>query len=127
VTELPGNCCLRRLPRRGDDRGSLIAIEALRDVPFAIERIYYIFGTGHGAHSGFRAHRNLRQMAICVSGSCALTLDDGRERREVVLDDPSMGLEIGPMIRPELQRFSENAVLVVLASGIPEEADQIPA
>ena len=63
---------------RGDDRGSLISLEAATGVPFDIRRVYYIFGTGPGVVRGLHAHTKLRQWAICVAGSCTITLDDGQ-------------------------------------------------
>lgn len=122
---LPRNCRLHRLDARGDERGNLIALECGLSVPFDIRRVYYIFGTKPGVDRGFHAHRRLQQMAICVSGSCSVLVDDGRERREIVLDDPGIALEIGPMVWREMRRFSESAVLVVLADAIYDEADYI--
>ena len=68
---------------RGDERGSLVAIEGNRDIPFAIKRVYYIFDTKEGVERGFHAHINLKQMAIVVKGSCTFVLDDGEKREEI--------------------------------------------
>lgn len=57
------------LVSHGDNRGQLIAIEELKDVPFDIKRVYYIFDTKEGVRRGFHAHKALRQILICVSGS----------------------------------------------------------
>lgn len=122
---LVGNCKLHELNVRGDARGSLIALESSRNVPFDIARVYYIYGTQTGVPRGFHAHRALRQWAICVAGSCTLVIDDGRERQSVVLDTPSRALEIGPMIWREMRDFSPDAVLLVLASKAYEERDYI--
>ncbi len=123
--ELFPNCRLHRLSVRGDERGSLIALESGRNVPFDVARVYYIFGTRPGVERGFHAHRNLRQMAICVRGACTMTLDDGRNRKDVGLDQPDQGLEIGSMIWREMRGFSDDAVLMVLASAPYDEADYI--
>lgn len=117
------DCGLHALTVRGDDRGSLIAIEAARDVPFAIERVYYIFGTAPGVERGFHAHHDLTQWAICVAGSCTMVLDDGRERQEFILNRPDTALQIGPMIWREMRDFSAGAVLMVLASARYDESD----
>lgn len=109
---------------RGDERGSLIALEG-HDVPFAIRRVYYIYGTGRGVERGFHAHRDLHQLAVCVSGSCTMIVDDGIERREVPLTSPDVALHIGPMVWHEMHGFSADAVLVVLASATYDEADYI--
>jgi len=119
------NCGLDQLTVRGDDRGSLVAIEGLQDVPFQIARIYYIFGTGPGVERGFHAHKALHQFAVCVSGSCTIVLDNGQERRSVRLDRPDRGLHIGPMIWREMLDFKPSTVLLVLASAKYDEADYI--
>lgn len=110
---------------RGDGRGSLIPIEECRDVPFAIKRIYYIYGTPEGVPRGFHAHRALEQVAFCVSGSCRMVLDDGSQRKDFALNDPARGLYIGNMIWREMHDFSPNCVLVVLASEFYDEEDYI--
>ena len=110
---------------KGDSRGSLIAIESNKDIPFDIKRIYYIFDTKPGVVRGHHAHKTLEQMLVCVSGSCTIVLDDGENRNEVVLSDPSSGLYIGPNIWREMKDFSEGAVLLVLASDWYNEADYI--
>jgi dTDP-4-dehydrorhamnose 3,5-epimerase-like enzyme len=109
----------------GDDRGSLCAIEGERDTSFAIARVYYIFDTQAGVARGFHAHRALHQLAICVKGSCTMVLDDGRNRRSIVLDRPDRGVTIGPMIWREMCDFSPDAVLMVLADQHYDEADYI--
>jgi dTDP-4-dehydrorhamnose 3,5-epimerase-like enzyme len=118
-------CGWRDLYPRGDARGSLIAIEAMRDVPFAIERTYYIFGTSPGVARGFHAHKDLQQLAVSVSGSCRMVLDDGSERRDFLLNSPAKALYIGPMIWREMYDFSEDCVLLVLASKLYDETDYI--
>lgn len=116
---------LTLLEPRGDERGSLIALEATRDVPFEIKRVYYLFGTVADAHRGFHAHRQLEQFAVCVSGSCIMKLSDGRSEQDYVLDDPRKGLLIGKMIWHEMRDFSADAVLMVLASDLYDEQDYI--
>ena len=69
-------CGIGELRVRGGERGSLIAFERL-DLPFAIERVYYIFGTLPGVERGLHSQRALHQWPVCVSGSCAIVLDDG--------------------------------------------------
>ena len=119
-------CELVSLAVRGDDRGSLIALESdTVDVGFPIARVYYIYGTVPGVERGFHAHRVLKQLAIAVSGSCTMRLDDGRETRNVRLDRPDVGLTIGPMVWREMSDFSDDCVLLVMASAHYDEADYI--
>lgn len=110
---------------RGDERGALVAINQLTDVPFEIRRVYYMWNTLPDVERGFHAHQALEQVLICVSGSCTVTLDDGRERRDVLLDRPDRGLYIGPGYWREMRGFSGGAVLMVLASQTYNPADYI--
>jgi len=109
----------------GDDRGSLVALESGKEVPFGIERIYYIFGTAQGVARGFHAHKALKQVAVCVNGSCRFVLDDGKQKEEVILNSPNKGLLIEHMVWREMYDFSEDCVLLVLASEYYDEADYI--
>ena len=110
---------------KGDSRGSLIAIEANKDIPFEIKRVYYIFDTKEGVVRGHHAHKTLEQVLICVSGSCIIVLDDGKKRNEVLLDKPNIGLYVGPNMWREMKDFTPDAVLLVLASDWYDEADYI--
>ena len=110
---------------KGDSRGSLIALESNKDIPFEIKRVYYIFDTEEGVVRGHHAHKNLQQFLICVSGSCTIVLDNGKERSEVLLDKPDMGLYVGPDMWHEMKDFSTDAVLFVLASDWYDERDYI--
>ena len=109
----------------GDDRGSLIALEENYNTPFAIKRVYYIFDTKEGVRRGFHAHIDLKQMAICVKGSCIFVLDDGTDKHEVLLDSPNQGVLIEGLIWREMYNFSPDCVLVVLASEHFDESDYI--
>ncbi|MEY0151530.1 FdtA/QdtA family cupin domain-containing protein [Providencia rettgeri] len=109
----------------GDDRGSLVSLEQNKNIPFEIKRIYYIFGTKDGVSRGFHAHKNLQQVAICVKGSCRFLLDDGKTKEEIILDKPDTGLHINSFIWREMHDFSEDCVLMVLASELYDEDDYI--
>lgn len=112
-------------PPLGDDRGSLVALEANITIPFTIKRVYYIFGTKQGVSRGFHAHKNLKQIAVCVTGKCRFVLDDGKVKQEAWLDSPIKGLFIGDLIWREMHDFSEDCVLLILASEYYDEADYI--
>ena len=109
----------------GDERGSLVALEGNKSVPFDIKRVYYIFGTKEGVSRGFHAHRNLKQVAVCVTGSCRFVLDNGKQREEVVLDKSTIGLLINDLTWREMYDFSPDCVLMVLASEHYDESDYI--
>ena len=121
---LPG-CRLVPLAVRGDERGRLVAIEEHYDIPFAIARVYYVYATVTGVTRGLHAHRALHQMAVAVSGSCTMLLDDGAQRMTVRLDDPAVGLTLPPMVWHEMSDFSADCVLMVLADAAYDEADYI--
>jgi dTDP-4-dehydrorhamnose 3,5-epimerase-like enzyme len=110
---------------RGDKRGSLVAIEEKREVPFEIKRVYYLFGTRPGVRRGYHAHRSLQQVLVALSGSCKIFLDDGKEQRIVELNKPYRGLYIGKFIWREMFQFSEDCVLMVLADEYYDEGDYI--
>jgi dTDP-4-dehydrorhamnose 3,5-epimerase-like enzyme len=109
----------------GDDRGSLVALEANKSVPFDIKRVYYIFGTKPGVSRGYHAHKSLKQIAICVTGSCRFVLDNGKQREEIVLDKPTTGLVIEDLTWREMHDFTPDCVLMVLASQYYDENDYI--
>lgn len=113
--------------RLGDARGGLVAIEIgdLKDVGFTVRRIYYIFHTEPGVSRGFHAHKHLKQILIPVAGSCRLTIDDGKKRTDVLLNDPKKGFAIKSMIWREMHDFSPDCVLLVLASEHYDESDYI--
>lgn len=112
-------------PPLGDDRGSLVALEANKTIPFDIKRVYYIFGTKPGVARGFHAHKALKQVAVCVSGSCRMLLDDGKQKAEVLLDSPVKGLVIDSFVWHEMHDFTPDCVLLVLASEHYDESDYI--
>jgi dTDP-4-dehydrorhamnose 3,5-epimerase-like enzyme len=113
------------LQKHGDDRGALIALEDQRNVPFEIKRVYYLFATEEGITRGMHAHRNLRQMVIAVRGHCKFLVDDGKERVELLLQNPAQGLLIESMMWREMSNFSPDCVLMVLANAHYDESDYI--
>lgn len=112
-------------PPLGDERGSLVALESEQTIPFNIKRVYYLFGTQQDVMRGFHAHYNLKQVAVCITGKCRMILDDGYHREEVWLDSSTKGLVIGDLIWREMHDFSEDCVLLVLASEHYDENDYI--
>lgn len=103
-------------PIHGDKQGKLVAIEELKDCPFDVKRVYYIWDTLHDVVRGKHAHYDLKQVILCLKGSCDFILDDGTTRETVHLDDPSKGIYIDSFIWREFTNFSEDCVVLVLAS-----------
>ncbi len=111
--------------QHGDARGQLVALEETKEIPFPIKRVYYIYDTLADVRRGFHSHQKLKQLMMCVHGSCKVLLDDGDEKEIVVLDKPYEGIFIESNIWREMYDFSEGAVLLVLASEIYDESDYI--
>jgi len=102
---------------KGDDRGTLISLESnTNNVPFNIERVYYIFGNKPDVIRGNHAHIDLEQVIVCVKGSCAFSLDDGLSVKKIELNSPDQGLYIGNDIWRSFTNFSHDCVIMVLAS-----------
>ena len=113
------------LPNLSDPRGGLVALESNQSIPFELKRIYYIFKTTDQQARGFHAHKNLKQIAICLKGSCKFILDNGHHKEEVILNSPLKGLLIESLMWREMHDFSEDCVLLVLASEYYDESDYI--
>lgn len=109
----------------GDDRGQLFSVEANQNIPFDIKRVYYMFGMESDVPRGFHAHKELQQVAICTKGSCKLVMDDGTSKEEVFIDKPNTGIVIDKLIWHEMHDFSEDCILMVIASDHYEEDDYI--
>ena len=109
----------------GDETCKLVAVEGGMDVPFAIARAYYFCQVDPTAHRGAHAHKELRQVFVCLHGGCAVLLDDGREQETVALSDPCQGLYVGPGIWRELYDFEPDTVLLALTDRHYDEGDYI--
>lgn len=109
---------------KGDSRGSLISIHGGKNM-FDIKRVYYIFNTQEDVSRGFHAHRQLSQLLICVKGSCVIKTESFIGDKEVILDTPDKGLLIEGLVWREMHDFSEDCVLLVLASEPYDESDYI--
>lgn len=109
----------------GDERGQLVALEELKDIPFKIKRVYYMYDTLPGVTRGYHAHKSLEQILICIHGSCKIRLKNGVEEKVIPLEKPYEGLYISNNMWREMFDFSEDAVLMVLASELYDESDYI--
>ena len=114
-------------PVFGDMRGGLIALESLTEnVPFEVRRVYYIFDTTPGTIRGNHAHKELKQVLICVSGACTIVCEmPNGAKSEYRLDWPNRGLLIEGLVWRQMKDFSKDAVLIVLASEHYDEVDYI--
>lgn len=113
------------LPRILDARGNLTFVEGDRHIPFDIKRVYWIYDVPGGENRGEHAHKELYQLIVAVSGSFSVMLDDGKTRREVLMNHPYQGIIIPPRIWHHLHDFSSGAVALSLTSDYYDESDYL--
>ena len=105
--------------------GYLTPIECPGEIPFEVKRIYYIYGVNNKEVRGNHAHKKLHQVLICLNGSVDIKIENHFGSQSYTLNDPSVGLYIGPDNWREMSNFSEGTVLLVLASEKYDENDYI--
>ena len=116
---------LHRLATIRDMRGNLSVGEIGKGLPFAPRRYFVISDVPNDKVRGEHAHRKLKQFLVCLRGRCAIVVDDGRRREEVVLDGPQAGLYVPPLVWAVQYKYSVDAVLLVLASANYDADDYI--
>lgn len=116
---------LYRFPWVQDPRGDLTVGEFGRGFPFQPKRYFIVFGVSAGTQRGEHAHRACHQFLICAQGSCSAMVDDGTSRREVILDNPSVGLHVPPMTWCAQYDYSADGALLVFASDHYDGEDYI--
>ena len=130
VPDNPSNSDVRNtrfVPIRGasDPRGTVNFLEVGREVGFDIRRVFYIHGVPVGQPRGHHGHRQLELLLIALSGGCKVIVDDARQRRTLDLNQPALGLYVGPWVWHELVEFAPHTVVLALASAAYDEADYI--
>ncbi len=112
--------------QKGDERGSLIVVEGTQDIPFDIKRVFYISGSDQTVVRGQHANLRSKFVLINVGGSSKVKIKDGRGNEKIyVLDKPHMGLYIPEMIWKEMYDFSQDSILLCLASEHYDAAEYI--
>ncbi len=117
------DCSLIDLPKINDQRGNLTFIEAERHVPFAIQRVFYLYDVPGGSLRAGHALKSCHQFIIAVSGSFDVVLDDGSARQRFHLNRSYYGLYVTPLTWREIDNFSSSSVCLVLASAAYSEND----
>lgn len=112
------------IPKIMDPRGNLGVIE-MNFLPYPMQRVYYLFDVPSDASRGGHAHKAQQAFLIALNGSFTVQLDDGKNKKEVLLNKPDRGLLITEGIWRSLDDFSSGAVCLVISSGAYDEADYI--
>jgi dTDP-4-dehydrorhamnose 3,5-epimerase-like enzyme len=105
-----------------DTRGNLTVIEKV--IPFVIKRIFYIYGVDDSVRGGHRHHKTI-QSAVCIQGSCMISINNGLEKQEFNLNAPHKCLILEPSDWHTMHNFSKDAILMVLASEYFDSSDYI--
>ncbi|SKB41675.1 WxcM-like, C-terminal [Acetoanaerobium noterae] len=100
----------------GDSRGHLVVAESNKEVPFLIQRIFYIYGTKDGVVRGQHANRESEFMLINLQGSVKIVIDDGRQKDTVILNKAHQGVYLDKMVWKDMCEFSSDSILLVLSS-----------
>ena len=109
----------------GDHRGQLVALEANRQIPFDVKRVFFFFLTLDGIPRGNHSHYKTKQFLIAVNGSCKVTLDNGKEKETFDLNKPNLGLFQDALIWGSMHDFSLDCVLMVLSDDYYDVSDYI--
>ncbi|SDH77882.1 sugar 3,4-ketoisomerase [Winogradskyella thalassocola] len=112
------------IPKVHDERGFLAVIEK-NTIPFAINRVYYLYDVPSDSFRGGHAHKEQESVIIALSGSFEVLVDDGKTKKRIMLNKPNLGLVIPTQIWREIDNFSSGAVCLVLASTTYDEAEYI--
>ncbi|MEJ8738613.1 FdtA/QdtA family cupin domain-containing protein [Erysipelotrichaceae bacterium HCN-30851] len=116
---------LLEFKQNGDDRGHLVVVEGNSDIPFEIKRIFYIYGSDKDVIRGQHANRKTEFVLINVSGTSKVKVTDGKIEKIYNLDHPHMGIYLPKMVWKDMYDFSDDSVLLVLASEHYEPSEYI--
>ncbi len=119
------DCSLIHLGQIGDRQGHVTVLTNHAEIPFAINRIFYLYDIPGGESRGAHAHKQCHQFLVAASGSFEVLLDDGKTKRQVMLNSPKTGLHIPPGIWASEINFSSGAICLVMASHAYEESDYL--
>lgn len=119
------DCAMLELPSINNRSGNITAIQNKEEIPFNIERIFYLYDIPGGESRGAHAHKKCHQFLVAASGSFEVQLDDGKVKKTVMLNQPFRGLHIPPGIWASEVNFSSGAICLVLASHKYDESDYI--
>lgn len=111
------NIRMLEFPQRGDERGRLVVVEGMQDIPFDIKRIFYIYDSNTEVIRGQHANRKTEFVLINIAGKSKVKVKDGRGNEAVYsLDRPHTGIYLPRMVWKDMYDFSEDSILICLAS-----------
>lgn len=119
------DCAIIEMPRIENMAGNITVIEGDEDFPFEVKRVFYLYDIPGGESRGAHAHKECHQFLVAASGSFEVLLDDGRNKRTVLLNRPYFGLHIPPGIWAAEQGFSSGSICLVLTSHKYDETDYL--
>lgn len=119
------DCRLITLDKHHHENGNLSVVENGRQLPYDVNRVYYLYDVPGGVERGGHSHRHCHEFILAVSGSFDIEIDDGREKRKVSLNRSNCGLLVVPGIWRVLNNFSSGSVCLVLASDCYDESDYV--
>jgi hypothetical protein len=119
------NCSVIGLSKIHERSGNITVVENLRNIPFEVKRIYYLYDVPGGGERGGHAHKVLKQLIVAASGCFDVVLNDGQNKKVVELNRPYFGLYVVPGIWRELINFSSGAICLVLASEKYDKEDYL--
>lgn len=109
----------------GDERGKLVVVEGLKDIPFSIQRVFYIYGSDDQVIRGKHANKLSEFVLVNVAGKSKVKVDNGKESVVIELNKPMMGLYLDKMVWKEMYDFSADSVLLVIASTHFDETEYV--
>ena len=119
------DCSIIELPRIKNRSGNITPVQNLEEIPFEVQRIFYLYDIPGGESRGAHAHKECHQFLIAASGSFEVLLDDGKVKKTVMLNQPYRGLHIPPGIWASEINFSSGVICLVLTSHKYDENDYI--
>lgn len=119
------DCSIIDISKVHNEAGNITVVENMKNIPFEVKRVYYLYDIPGGEARGGHAHYELEQYIIAASGSFDVILSDGQNRKIVTLNRPNFALHVVPGLWRELDNFSSGSVCLVLASLKYDESDYI--
>lgn len=119
------DCNIFELPQIGDRKGHITAVNNSSEIPFDVNRVFFLYDIPGGESRGAHAHKECHQFITAASGAFEVFIDDGTTKKVVLLNRPNMGVHIPPGIWASEINFSSGAICLVLASQKYKEEDYI--